>query len=262
MERDFLAELAASQQAPKTRKRGGLAGIWDRNKNVLRPVVSGALGLVNPALGAAAGAAMRGLDRPGKGGIGLDVGQAVRGGLEGYGAGAAASALKGGAQAAMGAEGMGRLSAFGRGAKAGAEEYMRQPLLGRGTADVVDPAAAAMERARTGTATTRLAGGRELVPNAASMMQTAGTAGQTAGRMSMAEKLSSVAPRQRGLSRVLQFIEQNPQAAGLSLQALSGIMGSQSERRIRERQEAEERRRAQNLAMLALPLYDPMMGRR
>lgn len=220
MERDFLAELAASQQAPKTRKRGGLAGIWDRNKNVLRPVVSGALGLVNPALGAAAGAAMRGLDRPGKGGIGLDVGQAVRGGLEGYGAGAAASALKGGAQAAMGAEGMGRLSAFGRGAKAGAEEYMRQPLLGRGTA----PAEA-----------------------------TGGT---------MAEKLSSAAPRQRGLSRVLQFIEQNPQAAGLSLQALSGIMGSQSERRIRERQEAEERRRAQNLAMLALPLYDPTMGRR
>lgn len=71
----------------------------------------------------------------------------------------------------------------------------------------------------------------------------------------MADKLLSVAPRQRGLSRVLQFIEKNPQAAGMGLQALSGIMGSQSERRIREREEAEERRRAQNQAMFALPMY-------
>ena len=219
MERDFLAELSASQQAPARRKRGGLAGILDRNKNIITPVVSGALGLVNPALGAAAGAAMRGLDRPGRGGIGLDVGQAVRGGLEGYGAGAAASALKGGAQAAMGAKGIGRLSAFGRGAKAGAEDYMRQPLLGRGGAAPATGGASAGGAGKGGT--------------------------------------------QRGLSRVLQFIEKNPQAAGMGLQALSGIMGSQSERRIREREEAEERRRAQNQAMFALPMYlESMRGSR
>lgn len=221
MERDFLAELSASQQAPARRKRGGLAGIFDRNKNIITPVVSGALGLVNPALGAAAGAAMRGLDRPGRGGIGLDVGQAVRGGLEGYGAGAAASALKGGAQAAMGAKGMGRLSAFGRGATAGAGEFIRKPLLGRATAPMAEVPSA--------------------VPLPESMATSAGGAG--------------MGGTQRGLSRVLQFIEKNPQAAGLSLQALSGIMGSQSERRIREREEAEERRRAQNQAMFALPMY-------
>lgn len=221
MERDFLAELSASQQAPKRRKRGGLAGIWDRNKNVIRPVVSGALGLVNPALGVAAGAAMRGLDRPGRGGIGLDVGQAVRGGLEGYGAGAAASALKGGAQAAMGAKGIGRLSAFGRGATAGAEEFMRKPLLGRATAPMAEVPSA--------------------VPLPESMATSAGGAG--------------MGGTQRGLSRVLQFIRENPEAAGMGLQAVSGIIGSQSERRIRERQEAEERRRAQNQAMFALPMY-------
>lgn len=221
MERDFLAELSASQQAPARRKRGGLAGIWDRNKNIITPVVSGALGLVNPALGAAAGAAMRGLDRPGKGGIGLDVGQAVRGGLEGYGAGAAASALKGGAQAAMGAKGIGRLSAFGRGAKAGAEEFMRKPLLGRATAPMAEVPSA--------------------VPLPESMATSAGGAG--------------MGGTPRGLSRVLQFIRENPEAAGMGLQAVSGIIGSQSERRIRERQEAEERRRAQNQAMFALPMY-------
>lgn len=239
MERDFLAELSASQQAPTRRKRGGLAGIWDRNKNVITPVVSGALGLVNPALGAAAGAAMRGLDRPGRGGIGLDVGQAVRGGLEGYGAGAAASAVKGGAQAAMGAKGLGRLSAFGRGAKAGAEEYLRQPLLGRGGAGGPQPDAALEQAMGVGRPT----------PQSVSGGTSAGGAG--------------MGGPQRGLSRVLQFIRENPEATGMGLQAVSGIIGSQAERRIREREEAEERRRAQNQAMFALPMYlESMRGSR
>jgi len=72
------------------RKRGGLAGVWDRNKGWMKSVVPAALGAI-PGVGVplaiGAGAAMRGLDRPGKRGIGLDVGQAVRGGLEGYGMG-------------------------------------------------------------------------------------------------------------------------------------------------------------------------------
>ena len=72
------------------RKRGGAAGLWDRNKGWLKSVVPAALGAipgVGVPLAVGAGAAMRGLDRPGKRGIGLDVGQAVRGGLEGYGMG-------------------------------------------------------------------------------------------------------------------------------------------------------------------------------
>jgi hypothetical protein len=59
----------------------------------------------------------------------------------------------------------------------------------------------------------------------------------------------------RGLGRVGQFVEKNPAASGMGLQALSGILGSQSERRLREREQAEERRRAENLAMYALPTY-------
>lgn len=72
------------------RKRGGAAGAWDRNKGWLKSVVPGVLGAipgVGVPLAVAAGAAMRGFDREGKGGIGFDVGQGIRGGLEGYGMG-------------------------------------------------------------------------------------------------------------------------------------------------------------------------------
>jgi len=81
------------------KKRGGLAGVWDRNKGVIKkvaPIAAGFIPGVGPAVGAALGAAMGGLDRPGKGGIGLDVGGAVRGGLEGYGGAKLGQAAKGG----------------------------------------------------------------------------------------------------------------------------------------------------------------------
>jgi len=78
------------------RKRGGLAGIWDRNKHIIKPVASLAAGAINPALGAALGAAMGGLDRPGKSGIGLDVKGAVTGGVTGYGLGKVGQAARGG----------------------------------------------------------------------------------------------------------------------------------------------------------------------
>jgi hypothetical protein len=78
--------------------RGGLAGIWDRNKKWLTPVaelLAGGLTL-NPWAGAAVGAAIKGLDRPGKGGIGFDPFAATMGGVEGYGVGSAGSAARGG----------------------------------------------------------------------------------------------------------------------------------------------------------------------
>lgn len=67
--------------------RGGIAGIWDRNKKWMAPVATGLAGLFNPLAGAAVGAAIGGLDRPGKSGVGLDVGGAVKGGIAGYGTG-------------------------------------------------------------------------------------------------------------------------------------------------------------------------------
>lgn len=77
------------------RKRGGLAGIWDRNKNIITPVATGLVGAFgSPIAAAALGAAMRGLDRPGKAGIGIDPFAAVKGGVEGYAAGSLGQSAK------------------------------------------------------------------------------------------------------------------------------------------------------------------------
>lgn len=79
------------------RKRGGIAGFYDRNKKIIKPVATGLAGLFGtPALGAAVGAAFGGLDRPGKSGIGLDVMGAAKGGLSGYAMGKLGQSAKGG----------------------------------------------------------------------------------------------------------------------------------------------------------------------
>lgn len=78
------------------KKRGGIAGFYDRNKKIIKPVAAGLAGMLGtPALGAAVGAAFGGLDREGKRGIGIDLGGAAKGGLSGYAAGSAGSALGG-----------------------------------------------------------------------------------------------------------------------------------------------------------------------
>lgn len=77
------------------RKRGGLAGLYDRNKGVIQaaaPFLAGAVG--GPLAGAAIGAAMKGFDRPGKGGIGFDLSEGLKGGISGYGAGSIAQSAK------------------------------------------------------------------------------------------------------------------------------------------------------------------------
>lgn len=70
------------------RKRGGVAGIWDRNKKIIKPAATFLAGTFGtPALGAAVGAAMSGLDREGKSGIGFDLKKGAIGGVQGYGMG-------------------------------------------------------------------------------------------------------------------------------------------------------------------------------
>ena len=86
------------------RKRGGLAGFYDRNKGILKKAVPAALSFI-PGVGiplaAAAGAAM-GADTEGKGYFkGFNVGGAVKGGLEGYGIGRGTQALAGGARSLL-----------------------------------------------------------------------------------------------------------------------------------------------------------------
>jgi hypothetical protein len=81
------------------RKRGGLAGLYDRNKGIIKtvaPIAAGFIPGVGPLIGAGIGAAIGGLDRPGKSGIGLDPFKAVTGGIQGYGGAKMGQSIKGG----------------------------------------------------------------------------------------------------------------------------------------------------------------------
>ena len=82
--------------AEEKRKRGGVARGWDVGKSWLRPAasaVAGALG--GPAAATTIGALLRGVDRPGKSGVGFDLGQAARGAAEGYAAGGVGAGIRG-----------------------------------------------------------------------------------------------------------------------------------------------------------------------
>lgn len=72
--------------------RGGIAGAYDRNKKLVGAAVTAAGYLMGGPAGAAASRGfMQGVDRPGKGGIGFDVGRAAKGAAEGYAAGSVAN---------------------------------------------------------------------------------------------------------------------------------------------------------------------------
>lgn len=89
-------QQAAAGLAQEKRQRGGMAEVWDRNKRVITPVAELIAGYFGGAPAAAAtGALIKGVDRPGKRGIGFDVGRAARGGLEGYGVGGIGATARG-----------------------------------------------------------------------------------------------------------------------------------------------------------------------
>ena len=80
------------------KKRGGLAGFYDKNKGkikALAPIALGAIPGIGMPLAVAAGAAM-GADKEGKGYFkNFDVGGALKGGVAGYGQGATGAGIKG-----------------------------------------------------------------------------------------------------------------------------------------------------------------------
>ena len=80
------------------RKRGGLAGFYDKNKGLIKtlaPIALGAIPGIGMPLAVAAGAAM-GADKEGKGYFkNFDVGGALKGGVAGYGQGATGAGIKG-----------------------------------------------------------------------------------------------------------------------------------------------------------------------
>lgn len=134
--------------------RGGFAGIWDRNKQIIKPVVQFTAGYFGgPGAAAGAGALMEGVDRPGKRGVGFDAGAGVRGGLQGYGMGQLASAVPGsaGAKAAAAAPAAAPVATPAPAAAevaSAAEPYSSARNLLAGTGDQTDLVARAMESGR------------------------------------------------------------------------------------------------------------------
>lgn len=89
------------------KKRGGVAGAYDRNKKLVSAAATAAGYMLGGPAGAAASRGfIQGVDRPGKSGIGFDVGRAAKGAMEGYGAANLAN---------LGKAGMGKLLGGGSG---------------------------------------------------------------------------------------------------------------------------------------------------
>jgi hypothetical protein len=237
---------------------------------------------VGVPLAGAAGAAMRGLDRPGKRGIGFDAGAAARGGLEGLQYGGLGAAAKAGIGKLLGPsaappsavpappDGAARMAQIGQQTGTEAAESLRPfPQSLGGTEPIrssvpMPPSSGlpsgpsrAMNMSATQVPTPfsaepaplpSLGSSAAPSPQGSFFGQARGMAGNLAGGVG------------RGLGSVLDFTKANPEAVGMGLQAAAGIMGSQSQRRIEEERLKEERRRAENLARFALPMY--MQGMR
>lgn len=187
-----LAERQKATQAataPKRKKRGGLAGIWDRNKHIIKPVASGVAGAFGgPAAAALVGGAMGGLDRKGKGGIGFDVGQGVRGAVSGAAAGAAGAGLRG---MFAGAGGL-------AGAKAGLQGYGSQMGLGKaGRMVAVNPTTGLpIQTPNAGALRTALGSARSMASPVINWIgknpDAAGLAMQGAGQMMAANQMAGL----------------------------------------------------------------------
>jgi len=233
------------------RKRGGAARVWDANKEYIKPIVTGAAGMI-PGIGlplaAGLGAAMGGFDREGKSGIGFDIGKGIKGGLAGATAGAAGAGVKGLVTGGM------------AGGKAALMDYGRQIPGMRGGAPSA-PAAANVAPVATPTpALGSGVSGNMLGSQIPSVTQSLGAAGSGAG--STAGNL---------LTGGARFLKDNASWVGPAATAVGGVMGDRANmnaqqdmfnrREDREDEQLEEeRQRRQRMAELLIPMYQQMQS--
>jgi hypothetical protein len=202
------------------KKRGGLAGLYDRNKGIIQkaaPVLAGMVG--GPLAGAAVGAAMRGLDREGKSGIGFDVGQGVRGGMEGAISGAAGKGIKG-----MFTAGMAK-----RAALKGAGKALEAT---KGVADIAIPGVpSGIGGLGSAASAAKSAAGGGF--NAGSYMAN-DLASQVPSRaMQLGKGVSTVNPTAGGMMDAARkaggYLERNQQMLGGAAKGIAGVLGSRAE---------------------------------
>lgn len=230
------------------RKRGGAAGLWDRNKGWLKSVVPAALGAI-PGVGVplaiGAGAAMRGLDRPGKRGIGLDVGQAVRGGLEGYG---------------MGKLGQGARVGIGKMLAPKAATKITPGLSNAEVARQLNPMLSGAPRAATGTA-----GGSSLAqmvaPSAAAAAAPPAAAAQAGGGNLLTKTLDFATKYEKPLGMLVEGVASEVPSAEVETARARNMLDERKFEEEMRRQRMLEQRQAL-LAELLMPILQRNMASR
>jgi hypothetical protein len=229
------------------KKRGGLAGLYDRNKGVIKtvaPIAAGFIPGIGPAIGAGIGAAIGGLDREGKSGIGLDVMGAAKGGLSGYGGAKLGQATRGG----IGKLFTGGMSPVDK--LTGAPEMGVMTQTTSGAAPVMPGAGAA----RAASAPSASMYGNIPAPKMAIQPKIA-TQMADPIRNPVARAAGSVAKKagsSLGTKEGLAF-------AGNALQTGANIMGSQAQAAQQERDYEEQQRQLQARAEI-MALFAPQMA--
>lgn len=241
------AERARLGLGKEKRKRGGLGGVWDRNKGVIKQAVPAALSFIPGAgipLAAGARAAMEGFDRPGKRGIGFDVGEGLKGGVKGALTGTLTRGV-------AGAAGIGSGGATGlAGAKAGVGAGLPTGLRNFFTPGQAPPGAA--------TAAGNVA---SAVPGLGSSV-----GGSLSGQIpSVTQALGASQPAATGIKGILtgagNFAKNNAAAVGMAAQGIGTAVGAGAERDVaireqdfEERRYREEQEARQRLAQLLMPI--------
>lgn len=246
------AQQAAAGLEQEKKTRGGVAGAYDRNKQLVQaalPVLAGMLvpGIGSGVAGAIAGGLGRGLDRPGKGGIGLDLGSAAKGAISGYGlgqlGGAAGSKL---GVAKLGTGGAGTLPpmpAPGAGVEqvgARTASAITPPTTAAGVPlNPMTPPAPAPTPAFAPSAAGQAAS-RQIAGMGAGMgAGAAGGAGAGAGMAGGAGAAGGAGGAAGGMGTFRQLAT-NPQVIAGALGGVSNVMGQQAQRRVQEQQLAQQ----------------------
>lgn len=243
----------------ESKKRGGVAGAYDRNKALVQaaaPILAGMLipGIGSAAAGAITGGLAKGLDRPGKGGIGLDLGEAAKGAIAGAGMGQLGGAAKAkfgefmanrAANAATQAQ-----AAIAAGPKPSAS--LISGSMPPAPTTTISQAAATPSPAELGMGPLRAprgAGAAAPAPRAAGMPPMA-PARPPAGPLAPTQGFSGLgagaappaptpAPPSGGMATVRNLLT-NPQVLAGATGAVADVMGQRSQQRIAEQQLAQQ----------------------
>lgn len=221
------------------KKRGGLAGFYDRNKKLIQAGLPTLAGMLVPGAGAVAGGIVgglaRGLDRPGQGGVALDLGRAAQGAATG---------------AALGS--------------LGAKVSPMKPALPAPTAT---PAPTPAPQPFSPSPASQRVAEASRVPTTVTPQISAETAPlSTPAPTSMLNQTGSTKPPTM-MSRLLGFARENAPIVQGVTGAAADVIGSYQDRAVREQQlkmQEEQMRREresqERLAQLLMPLFQQQVS--